>query len=1085
MSIEASDEMLTSQNQNIDIVVKMTKNKVIFYRDVLQKTYIHVNKNKGLDILGNLDINRCVNIMGKIAEKIDYLELEIETSSLSIDSLITQLQNINNDMSNILKTYGTTSLEDLLCICFGSSNLFLDITEEYKYDVLKKYFHPVSYKTNCKPSDKTTTSETEIADVDKECIPNLECHDILNESKVYHMKIHGMRLYFYHRGLNKHIYVYGIVDDILVKLMNEKYIKTKISNINKFVLKDNPIFNRSLFDRFMASRILKEYLIHNHSSFYELFVGYNTDSKMMLSKSLSGITHDFLNQNVYYKRKTLIQLLVSIDSPESKYMCYLLYDLLSNDADNKIDTEEQIKMMNSFPHSIRGYFNEAMKETIKYTNELTTYDINKIPYEQQICLINTNNNVKEKAMTKLKEIKAKSEDSGSKARQYLDGLLKIPFGVLKKEPIMGLMDKNSKELAKLITEVYPYVSKIVDITIKEEYTSLEIVRIIKQVKDVLLKNTFNEDVLTNLYGHITSGTKTDIIHNIDNMNKLLMTKAVNDGNHDIKQMDIISLNKSKEYYKNQVKIHIEGIQTMEPKLIEYMNYSLQKKKYPKYISQLEIIENRMHDISKYMINVKEVLNDSVHGHDKAKTQIERIIGQWINGKQDGYCFGFEGPPGIGKTSLSKYGLSKCLIDDQGNSRPFSMIAIGGDANGSSLHGHNYTYVGSSWGAIVQILMDKNCMNPIIFIDELDKISKTENGREIIGILTHLLDPTQNDSFQDKYFHGIDLDLSKVLFILSYNDVESIDRILLDRIHRIKFGNLSLKEKVFISSTHLLPNIYEKMGLKDMIIFQDDVLSFIIENYTLEPGVRKLKEKLFEIVSEINLNILKSDITTYEYPINITIDDIKDTYFKDSRNIRIKMIHSEDRVGYANGMWANAVGQGGTLPIEASLYPSSNYLQLKLTGMQGDVMQESMNVALTIAYRLTSEKRRKELTKKYDSEHKWGIHLHTPSASDHKNGPSAGSCITTTIYSLLNDKKVKHEYALTGEITLDGSVTEIGGLDLKILGSIKAGVKKFIYPKENQKDADALLKKYKDEDILTGIELYPVSKIEEVFALIFD
>ena len=159
-----------------------------------------------------------------------------------------------------------------------------------------------------------------------------------------------------------------------------------------------------------------------------------------------------------------------------------------------------------------------------------------------------------------------------------------------------------------------------------------------------------------------------------------------------------------------------------------------------------------------MNNVQFTLNDSVHGHDKAKQQIERIIAQWINGEQSGYCFGFEGPPGVGKTSLSKKGLSKCLVDHNGESRPFSFIAIGGQDNGSTLSGHNYTYVGSEWGKIVDILIKNKCMNPIIFIDELDKVSKTEHGKEIIGILTHLIDPTQNDSLQDKYFNGIDLDL---------------------------------------------------------------------------------------------------------------------------------------------------------------------------------------------------------------------------------------------------------------------------------------------------------------------------------------
>ena len=152
-------------------------------------------------------------------------------------------------------------------------------------------------------------------------------------------------------------------------------------------------------------------------------------------------------------------------------------------------------------------------------------------------------------------------------------------------------------------------------------------------------------------------------------------------------------------------------------------------------------------------------------------------------------FGFEGPPGVGKT-LAKKGIASCLKDNEGSSRPFAFIAVGGSSNASTLDGHNYTYVGSTWGRIVDILMETKCMNPIIFIDELDKVSRTEHGKEIIGILTHLIDPTQNDSFQDKYFTGIDLDLSKALFVFSYNDVDSIDRILLDRIHRVKFDHLT-------------------------------------------------------------------------------------------------------------------------------------------------------------------------------------------------------------------------------------------------------------------------------------------------------
>jgi ATP-dependent Lon protease len=385
---------------------------------------------------------------------------------------------------------------------------------------------------------------------------------------------------------------------------------------------------------------------------------------------------------------------------------------------------------------------------------------------------------------------------------------------------------------------------------------------------------------------------------------------------------------------------------------------------------------------------------------------------------------------------------------------------------------------------VQILIDKKCMNPIIFIDEVDKISRTEHGKEIVGILTHLLDPTQNDCFQDKYFTGIDLDLSKALFILSYNDVDAIDKILLDRVHRIKFNNLSLEDKLIITKTHILPEVYKKMGLEDVVTFEDSVIKFIIEEYTYESGVRKLKEILFEIVGEINLDILKNNEKEFEFPINVTIDEIKTKYFKDKHEIKNKKIHTESKIGIINGLWANSLGKGGVIPIQTRWRPSNKFLMLHLTGMQGDVMKESMNVALTLAWDLTSVERRNEILDEQSFSLN-GIHIHCPEGSVPKDGPSAGTAITSTIYSLFNNKKIKNNIAITGEISLDGFVTEIGGLDLKILGGIKAGVTHFIYPSENIKDFNVFMEKYKDLPIVEGITFQPVTTIQEVFEIIFD
>jgi ATP-dependent Lon protease len=406
-----------------------------------------------------------------------------------------------------------------------------------------------------------------------------------------------------------------------------------------------------------------------------------------------------------------------------------------------------------------------------------------------------------------------------------------------------------------------------------------------------------------------------------------------------------------------------------------------------------------------------------------------------------------------------------------------MIQMGGDSNGSSLHGHNYTYVGSTWGSIVQILIDKKCMNPIIFIDEVDKISKTEHGKEIIGILTHLLDPSQNDSFQDRYFTGIDLNLSNALFILSYNDASLIDPILLDRIHRIKFDSLSTEDKIIIANKHIIPEICSKMGLDGMIQFEPRALTTIIDEYTNESGVRKLKEMLFEIIAEINLNLLKT--TEYsEIPIVINTVAVKTKYLKEKHEIQELMIHNNPTVGTMNGLWANSAGKGGIIPIQACFFPSNTQFELKLTGMQGDVMKESMNVALTLAWKLTSP----EMQEKY-MKHKMGIHIHCPDGSTPKDGPSAGTCITTAIYSLLNNLPIRNTAAITGEINLQGAVSMIGGLQLKILGAIKAGVKELLYPVENQKDFDTFMKKY--EAYACGVVFRPVSTIEDVFSVLFS
>ena len=833
----------------------------------------------------------------------------------------------------------------------------------------------------------------------------------------------------------------------------------------------------------MSSLILKDYLIYeNEHDIYSKYSGYISQNNTLRLKQISYAVKEFISDDMYSKRNSLIHLLICSSNYENQYLAYLLYDLLSNDSNGNVDTQQQTMLFDSFPWPMKQFFKQAMKKTIQYTNELSNFDINKIPIEQQICLLKASDSVKEKAMIKLKEVKAKSEDSGSKARQYLDGLLKIPFSVYKREPILNMMN-NIRGQFKDIHKKYGLEKAFPEIVSKEKYTSMEVLKYIKKIQDESTSNNV-DDLVKSFKKHLTTCDKKKLVSNIKILDDVLKkhNKPRTKYSHLTKNelcehiIDVI------DCYNIQDKSIINDI-VSELDLYANANPMLKNVEIKSDIKQ---INTNMKEITDYMTEVKTTLDKAVHGHDKAKKQIERIIGQWLNGEQDGYCFGFEGPPGVGKTSLAKKGLSDCLKDDKGVSRPFSMIQMGGDSNGSTLHGHNYTYVGSTWGSIVQILIDKKCMNPIIFIDEVDKISRTENGKEIVGILTHLLDPAQNDCFQDKYFTGIDLDLSKALFILSYNDASAIDKILLDRVHRIKFDSLSLEDKLVISKTHILPEVYKKMGLEDMIKFDDEVLKFIIDEYTCEAGVRKLKEILFEIIGEINLDVLKNNNKELDLPILITIEDIKKKYFKDKREVIIRKVPDKSIVGYANGMYATSVGNGGTLPIHAKFFPSEKFLELKLTGLQQDVMKESMHVSLTVAWNLTSETRKQTLRKLYDGENnKYGINIHPGDGSVQKDGPSAGGIITLVLYSLLNDIPIKANFAMTGEIQMSGDVTAIGGLNHKIIGSIKAGVKEFIYPKENKKDFDEFYQKYKDDERLVGIKFYEVDHISEALEIIMD
>lgn len=250
----------------------------------------------------------------------------------------------------------------------------------------------------------------------------------------------------------------------------------------------------------------------------------------------------------------------------------------------------------------------------------------------------------------------------------------------------------------------------------------------------------------------------------------------------------------------------------------------------------------------FMGSVHKCMEKAIYGHDDAKLQILQFVSSWIaNPKANGNVLSIHGPPGIGKTSIIKDGVAKAL------ERPFHFISLGGATDASYLDGHSYTYEGSTWGRIVEILVQSKCMNPVIYFDELDKVSETPKGEEIMNLLIHLTDGSQNDRFQDKYFTGIDLDLSRCLFIFSHNNHEKVNPILRDRMYNIQCKGFSMKEKLLIAEEYLLPAALKESGLHEKISIGKEILQHVIEHYTGgEAGVRELKRCIQTIVSKINL-----------------------------------------------------------------------------------------------------------------------------------------------------------------------------------------------------------------------------------------
>ncbi|MGL4850813.1 MAG: endopeptidase La [Clostridium sp.] len=437
---------------------------------------------------------------------------------------------------------------------------------------------------------------------------------------------------------------------------------------------------------------------------------------------------------------------------------------------------------------------------------------------------------------------------------------------------------------------------------------------------------------------------------------------------------------------------------------------------------------------------EEIINRDHFGLDDVKERIiEFLAVKKISGDMKGPILCLVGPPGVGKTSIVK------SIAESMN-RKYSRIALGGMRDESEIRGHRKTYVGAMPGRIVNALKTADSMNPVLLLDEIDKISSSYKG-EPSDALLEVLDSEQNNTFRDNYME-LPIDLSKTLFIATANSLDTIPRPLLDRMEILEVSGYTYEEKFNIAKKYLLPKQLKEHNLGSKSIkVSDGALKMIIEGYTRESGVRGLNRSLGSLVRKALTEMIKKDKKS------MTVNEKKVIELLGKKIYSIDEMDIEDKIGVVTGMAWTAYG-GDTLPVEAVVMDGTG--KLELTGKLGEVMQESAKAAFTFV-RANAEKYgiEKDFYKKKD------IHIHAPEGAVPKDGPSAGVTMVTAMVSALTGKQVKHNIAMTGEVTLTGRVLPIGGLKEKALAASRFGIDTIIIPKENEKDIEKIPESIKE------------------------
>lgn len=519
----------------------------------------------------------------------------------------------------------------------------------------------------------------------------------------------------------------------------------------------------------------------------------------------------------------------------------------------------------------------------------------------------------------------------------------------------------------------------------------------------------------------------------------------------LKWKELIDKNKLPDYVEEVALEELERLSTMQPAASEYAVI----RNYLDWIVNLpwtNYSKDRL-DLPK----IEKILTQDHYSLEKPKERVlEYIAVKKLKGQLKGPILCFVGPPGTGKTSIGK-SVARAL------KRKFIRISLGGIHDEAEIRGHRRTYIGAMPGRIIMEIKRQGTANPVFMLDEIDKLGRDFRGDPSSALL-EVLDPEQNNSFVDNYIN-LPFDLSEVMFITTANNLDTVPPALRDRMEIIEFTSYLEYDKVQIARHYLIPKEKEANGLADQkISFHKSALQELIRYYVREAGVRNLQRRIGSIFRKIAKNVASGKIED----LSITAAQIKD--YLGPRKYTLELANRKPEIGIVTGLAWTSYG-GELLFCETTRMPGKG--AIILTGLLGEVMKESARIALS---HLKANYQRYHINPK-DLD-KYDIHIHFPSGAVPKDGPSAGIALTTALASLFTGRKVKHDVAMTGEVTLTGKILGIGGLKEKMLAAKRAGIHKLILPRENEETLSDL-----PADILEGMDITFVDEVKDVFPLV--